>query len=507
MLPARRFMPRVLPKAGVAALSLAVALSPVIAWGTVATERQVGDEFARQARFGIPLIDDYEINGFITEVGNRFVDTLGSQPFDYEFFIVNEDSINAFAVPGGKIFVHAGLIARAANEAELAGVVGHEVAHAHAHHSMRQQEKAKASNYASLLGMFLTFINPVLGQAAIAAASVQQLKYQRDFEREADFLGIEFAEKAGYEPEAMLGLLRKIYDEQKVNPTVVPPYFLSHPLTGERMAYLEAALGKTEWELETAPADWRYERARAISRANAQTRREAIPPYERRLAAATPGERPKALELIGVLMVHGQDWQLARRYLEQAEEAGRQVDRELGRAYLRTGELAGARERLERAVKRAPGDWNAAADLGEVLHQMGEHDSAVQELERAHQLYPYKPQLLQTLGRALDKAGRTGAGFYYYGIAAEMMGQPGQALLYYTKADAAITADDPLVVALDRRRRMLEEQSSNTPPAAPGSQRPQGRLKAQGSSMIPVLEEYAGTIAATESRTGSGAVR
>ena len=57
-----------------------------------------------------------------------------------------------------------------------------------------------------------------------------------DFEREADFLGIEFAEKAGYDPAAMLGLLRKIYDEQKVNPTVVPPYFLSHPLSGERMA-------------------------------------------------------------------------------------------------------------------------------------------------------------------------------------------------------------------------------------------------------------------------------
>lgn len=452
----------------------ALVLAPT-AVANLATERQVGDEFARQARAALPLIDDYEINSLVTEVGNRFVNTLGDQPFDYEFFIVNEDSINAFAVPGGKIFVHAGLISRAANEAELAGVVGHEIAHAHAHHSMRQQEKGKAASYASLLGMFLSVINPILGQAAVAAAQAQQLKYQRDFEREADFLGIEFAGKAGYDPGAMLGLLRKIYEEQMVNPTVVPPYFLSHPLSGERMAYLEAALGKNEWEVETQPADWRYERARAIARANAQTRRQAVAPYERDVAAASPEQRGKALELLGLLMVHGEDYELGRRHLEEAERLGRPVDRELGRAYLRTGDFEKALPRLERVVAKSPRDWNAAADLGEVYHQVGDHDAAVRELERAHQLYPYKPALLQTLGRALDKAGRTGAGFFYYGVAAEMMGDRDRALVYYLKATAVMTADDPLVVALSKRREALEANKPRLP-ASPQPPRPVGRL-------------------------------
>ena len=222
-------------------MMVTAALRPVPVAASISTEREVGEEFVKEARRGIPLIQDWEIRGLVDSIGRKFVGVLGTQPFDYEFFVVSEDSINAFAVPGGKIFVHAGLIARAESEDVLAGVIGHEVAHANAHHAVRQEQKGAAANYASLLGIFLSALNPVLGQAAIAAAMGQQLKYQRDFEREADFLGIEYARKAGYEPGAMFALLSKIYDEQKINPTMIPPYFQSHPLSGERIAYLEAA--------------------------------------------------------------------------------------------------------------------------------------------------------------------------------------------------------------------------------------------------------------------------
>ena len=100
----------------------------------VAEERKIGQEIAQEARRRLPLITDYEISTFIGDIGKRIVKTLGAQPFDYEFFVVKDDSLNAFAVPGGKVFVHAGLIARASNVDEIAGVMAHEVAHAHAHH-------------------------------------------------------------------------------------------------------------------------------------------------------------------------------------------------------------------------------------------------------------------------------------------------------------------------------------------------------------------------------------
>ena len=442
----------------------------IVAWTAVvsnampvAEEQKIGEEVAIEARRRLPLMTDYEISTFISDMGARIVKTLGTQPFKYEFFVVRDDSLNAFAVPGGKVFVHAGLIARASNDDEIAGVMAHEVAHASAHHSVRQQQKGQVANYATLLGILLSAINPVVGSAAVTAGMTQQLKYQRDFEREADFLGIDFAKQAGYEPAAMLGMLRKINAQQQLNPTVVPPYFQSHPLTGERMSYLESSPGKSEWQVKTKPASHELLRVQAIARANAQTRKEAVPDYERALAAATPQQRPVALELIGLLMAHGEDYSLAIDYLEQAEKAGRRVDRELGRSYLRKGRLEDARPRLVRAAAAAPKDWNAQADLGDVYYQGGEYDHAVDAYRKAVAAYPWLPDVQQSLGRALNKAGKVGEAFYWYGRAAEFQGQPVQALSYYQQAAKALPPMDPVRADLDERLQKLEKATSGPP--------------------------------------------
>ena len=455
-------------------LGVALAFPAPLLAAPITMERELGEEFVREARRAIPLIYEYELDAFVNSIGYRFVGVLGKQPFDYQFFVVNDDSINAFAVPGGKIFVNAGLISRAANEAELAGVIGHEIAHAHAHHSVRQQEKGAAASYAGLLGMFLMIVNPVLGSAAMSAAMGQQLKYQRDFEREADFLGIDLAKKAGYDPGSMLGLLRKIYEEQQVNPTVVPPYFLSHPLTGERMSYLEAALGKSEWDVKKAPPTFEYERVQAIARANCQTRRQAVPPYERRVAEAKPGkEHTDAVELLGVLMSYGGEYEPAVKNLELARKDGRDVDRALGRAYLRTGKVDEALKLLEPAVAANPGDWSAAADLGEAYYQKGDFAKAVSMLTKSNDLQPYRPELMRTLGRALDKTGRRGAGFYYFAQAAEFQGDAVQALAYYTKASQAMGPDDPLRADTEQRMKDLEDAKPPVPPGPPNGGRAQ----------------------------------
>jgi predicted Zn-dependent protease len=442
----------------------------LVAWTAVAShampvaeEQKIGEEIAIEARRRLPLISDYEIDAFIGGMGARIVKTLGTQPFKYEFFVVRDDSLNAFAVPGGKVFVHAGLISRAANDDEIAGVMAHEIAHAHAHHSVRQQQKGQVANYATLLGVLLSAINPVIGSAAVTAGMTQQLKYQRDFEREADFLGIDFAKEAGYEPAAMLGMLRKINAQQQLNPTSVPPYFQSHPLTGERMSYLESSLGKSEWQVKSKAASHALLRVQAIARANAQTRKEAVPDYERALAAAKPAERPLALELIGLLMAHGEDYAPAIEYLEQAEKAGRRVDRELGRSYLRKGRLEDARPRLLRAAAAAPKDWNAQADLGDLHYQLGEYAGSVEAYQKAVSAYPWLPEVQQSLGRALNKAGRLGEAFYWYGRAAELQGQPVQALSYYQQAEKSLPPVDPLKPDLDSRIEKLAKATSGPP--------------------------------------------
>jgi predicted Zn-dependent protease len=121
-------------------------------------ERDLGKQFALEARAQLPLLDDVEVNEHVNRIGQKIVATLGEQPFRYEFFVVREPRINAFAVPGGYVYVHAGLLTQISNDDELAGVLGHEIAHVNAHHLARQQDATKLLNYATLLGMLLSAV-------------------------------------------------------------------------------------------------------------------------------------------------------------------------------------------------------------------------------------------------------------------------------------------------------------------------------------------------------------
>ena len=449
---------------------------------SIAEERRLGDEVVEEALRGLPLVHDYETNKFVREMGERIVATLGSQPFEYEFFVVREDSINAFAVPGGKIFVHAGLISRASNEGELAGVLGHEVAHSHAHHAFRQQQKGQLANYTSLLGVFLGAINPVLAQAAMAAGMAQQLSYQREFEREADFLGIGYLEKAGYDPTAMLGMMQKLHTESQRNPTLMPPYFMSHPLTSERLSYMEATLKSNEWTAKKTAPSAEFERIQAIVRAYSQTRKEAVPDFEKRLTDAGASDRPRALELIGILMAHGDEYSTAVGHLEEARSAGRSVDRELGRSYLRLGKFEKAEPLLKRATEADPSDWNARADYGELLYQLQRYEAAIEHLDKAVEAYPYVPLTREVLARALNKADKTGAAYFHYGAAADFRGDARAALRYYKRAADDLPKDDPLREDLDEKIERLERVVSG-PPTRPGARPPgfAGRDRVSGA--------------------------
>lgn len=426
-------------------LALLLAFPPLTvapAFASIAEERKMGDEFLEEIVANLPLIHDYELVGFVRKMGKRLVDTLGPQPFDYQFFVVRDDDINAFAVPGGKLFANAGLITRVASEDALAGVLGHEVAHAAGHHMVRQQEKGAAANYASLLGLVLGILNPALAIGALAVGQAAQLKYQRDFEREADFLGLGYTKAAGYDPAAMMTLLQQLNAESARNPMSIPPYFLTHPLTGERLTNLEAILNRREWDNYHPKSTFELRRAQAISRAYSQTRQECVPYYERALAEATPEQRPEALELIGIVMSHGEEYGSAEKYLREAEAAGRNVDRELGRTAFRRGHFEEAKTRLTRVLKKNPGDWDTLADLASIDIAEGNFAAAAVKLERSVAEEPYRAEVDHALGRALGKSGQPGPGFYWIGRGTELQGNHRQAIVYYKRALEALPRGD-----------------------------------------------------------------
>lgn len=415
------------------------------AFAQVAEEKRLGEEFRDEAIAAIPLIHDYELAGYVREMGTRLVKAVGPQPFDYEFFVVKEDDINAFAVPGGKLFANAGLISRVENDDALAGVIGHEIAHSAGHHIVRQQEKGAAAGYASILGLLLGIVNPALAIGALAAGQAAQLKYQRDFEREADYIGVEYSRKAGYDPGAMMSLLKQLNQEYQVNPTRMPPYLLSHPMTTERLTNLEAVLGRREWDASRVKATFRLKRAQAIARAYSQRRDKCVPDYERAVAEAKPAQKGEALELLGILMSHGEEYATADKVLREAEAAGRNVDRELGRTAFRRGQFDEARERLGRVIAKTPDDWDTLSDLATMDYEDGKYAAAEEKLAKSIALEPYRADVLRAQGRTLARLQREGEGFYWYGRASQLEGDPRQAVAYYKKALAALPSGSPSV--------------------------------------------------------------
>src|SRR5262249_4586150 len=210
---------------------------------------------------------------------------------DYHFYVVQNNSLNAFAVPGGYVFVFSGLIAHVENDDELAGVLAHEIGHVSGHHLIRQQTEGQVWSYAAILGALLSAVNPVLGAAGVAAAQTAQLKYSREFEQEADYLGLRYATEAGYDPHALGSFFKILLAEQRVNPAGVPAYMLTHPLTENRVANVETSINaqhlKTPAGRPAASPD--LAEVTAVSRATIDPADDVVARY-RKLAEEHPDD-------------------------------------------------------------------------------------------------------------------------------------------------------------------------------------------------------------------------
>lgn len=213
-------------------------------------ERQLGESIMRQIRRDPAYLDDAEAVDFLT----RFVEPLLATPAAagqrFQFFLVDDASINAFALPGGFIGVHTGLIASAKSESELASVLAHEIAHVTQRHVVRMLAQQRRSSVLSMAAMALALLaarsNP---QAAMGGMMLgdhvmrtSALSFSRDAEREADRLGLEMLRQAGFEPQGMSDFFNRLQQAMRVYDNQAPAYLRTHPLTTERIADIEARL-------------------------------------------------------------------------------------------------------------------------------------------------------------------------------------------------------------------------------------------------------------------------
>jgi predicted Zn-dependent protease len=213
---------------------------------TIDDEKKVGKEFYDKLASHNILIENKRLNDYITSIGNLILDDNKQVPFEFHFSIVNSSAINAFATPGGYIYVNKGLINSVENEAELAGVIAHEIGHANARHVASIIEKSQKLNIATLAAILAGAFLGGGGEAtaaiaafSVAGATTLSLKYSRENEEEADRRGIEYLVKAGYYPAAMVDFL-KIMKKYEFFSKTIPSYFLTHPATDERIFYLDS---------------------------------------------------------------------------------------------------------------------------------------------------------------------------------------------------------------------------------------------------------------------------
>jgi predicted Zn-dependent protease len=204
-------------------------------WYSLESEIRMGKQYAQQVEASVKLVQDPVVNEYVNRIGQNLVRNSDAKvPFTIK--VIDSDDINAMALPGGFFYVNSGLILAADEEAELAGVMAHEIAHVAARHATRGQTRAQLANIASIP---LIFVGGGIGYAVRSAAGLALpmtfLTFSRGFEAEADYLGLQYMYKTGYDPQAFVAFFEKIQAKDKKKPGTLAKAFATHPQTPDRI--------------------------------------------------------------------------------------------------------------------------------------------------------------------------------------------------------------------------------------------------------------------------------
>jgi beta-barrel assembly-enhancing protease len=237
-------------------IALALAIFIAMFWPAQAAaislkeEHKLAREFMKYINSNYELIEDPTIVGYVESVGKKILDKMPPQPFEYHFYVIKEASYNAFAIPAGHIFVHSGLLAAMNNEDELAGILGHEIAHVVNRHLSKRIERSKKIDLAALAGMVAgIFIGVTTGEGAAAqaltigsAAAGQSatLAHSREDEAQADQLGLKYIQAAGYDPQGLTTILKTIRSKQWFGSNQIPTYMMTHPALEDRIVWIDS---------------------------------------------------------------------------------------------------------------------------------------------------------------------------------------------------------------------------------------------------------------------------
>lgn len=368
-------------------------------------EQELGRKFDILVRSRMPLIEDPEIKKYIQSIVDRLAASFPPQPFPFAANILQHNSMNAFAVPGGYVFVHTGLIMQLEHESELAGVLAHELAHVTQRHIASRVERSQGVTLASLVGVLAGALlgggsgGGALFAGSMAAGQAAMLNYSRMDETEADQIGLQYLVAAGYKPQGMQGSFEKIRRKQWSSGIDIPEYLSTHPDVGSRLNEIHARIESLPESVRKRPEnDNRFNRVKTLVWA-----RYGEPENASRLfAQRTTRSAKDCLAFMGAGILAER-----RNQVKEADAAFAKalacapndalICREAGRFYFTTGDLR-AEAMLQRALQYDPQDLMAQFYYARLL-------SGTKNQALAHQYYD---NLLRSLPEDAEL-------HYYYG--------------------------------------------------------------------------------------------
>jgi len=254
----------------------------------IALGKQLAEEVQRQAK----MFDDPIIGEFVNRVGQNLVRNSDAKvPFTFK--VIDDETLNAFALPGGFIFVHTGLMRAADTEAEMASAMAHEIAHVAARHMTRQACRAQIANLATIPLIFLGGLpGYAIRQGAGLVLPMTFLSFSRGFEAEADYLGLQYLYAAGYDPTASIDMFEKMMALEKRHPGSIAKVFATHPMNEDRLKKTQAEIQrilpqKPEYVVNTS--EYIDVRMRLFGIENQRKLRPANPDPNRPVLRRTPG--------------------------------------------------------------------------------------------------------------------------------------------------------------------------------------------------------------------------
>jgi len=440
---------------------------------TIEEEKKLGKKVFLEMERSVEFVKDPALQTFLDGIGRSLVTQVGATTFEFKFFLIRASEPNAFAVPGGYIFVTTGLIVLAENEHEVAGVLGHEIAHVMERHVAQMVERSKRLSIATIAAVIAGLLLGGGGKASEAAATMAVatsealiLKYTRENETDADQNGVQYVTKAGYNPKGMIAFLNKISKVSLASATQIPVYLSTHPVTENRISLLENLIqigGRPNGPFRSVGNFKKIQMRAFVEEREAQASitqfqslvdarpQEAEGYYGLGLAYRKMGRLDKSVEVFqkGVTIA----------------PADPDLLNELGIVYFLSGKLDLAIKNLEAAQSLSRARTDSYEDLSSVYYlgrgyqEKGEMAKALPFLLRVRKELPEFSDVHYHLGSIYGRMGQKGLSHFYFGKYFKLRGERGNALTHCRKAAELLEKGSP---ESEEVQREIKEMTSPT---------------------------------------------